>query len=210
MPKIIVQWEQVECGFMKLDNWLAKVVSPVETVTYASVFRTIDGLWKVNFTPMGRGIDRPSTCIDYPTGREKSAKDSSLGRLLPISRPTRLPPLRKMETIAQAAHGPKVSRVVLVYLDLVANSLYVNIDNAGINLPGTGAHYPKKVIPAERATRVSDEVIQQSKLAQRNLNRHVFDCQGYGIRVYFHVSESELRSSAKFVIPSQTGHDSGD
>jgi hypothetical protein len=63
--EVVIEWERVSMSGVPLDHWLARVHSPARSVVFASVNQTLRGDWKVNFTPKGRGIDKP---ITYVTG----------------------------------------------------------------------------------------------------------------------------------------------
>jgi len=55
-----------------LDHWTAAIAEPFVSVVFASVSKSLDGTWKVIFTPRGRGSDEPWRYIGPYRTREKA------------------------------------------------------------------------------------------------------------------------------------------
>jgi hypothetical protein len=68
-----IEWEQVTMSGQALDHWMARVAAP-RSVVFASVNRMLDGNWKVNFSPKGRGLHDPITYVGPYLTREKAMK----------------------------------------------------------------------------------------------------------------------------------------
>ncbi|WP_162207401.1 hypothetical protein [Dyella japonica] len=56
-----INWEQVQLGGKPREHYMATVAAPFKSVSFASVNQMLDGQWKVNFTPKGRGLREPIT-----------------------------------------------------------------------------------------------------------------------------------------------------
>ena len=52
---VAITWEQVKMSGVPLDHWLASIASPARSVIFASVSRSLQGQWGVDFSPKGRG-----------------------------------------------------------------------------------------------------------------------------------------------------------
>lgn len=69
-----IEWEQVKMSGTPLPHWMARVATEPRSVVFASVNRMLDGNWKVNFSPKGRGLRDPITYVGPYLTREKAMK----------------------------------------------------------------------------------------------------------------------------------------
>src|ERR1700686_2409316 len=92
---------------------------------------------------------------------------------------------RGLETVAGAAHGLEIARVLGVGLDFLADAADVDVDRARSDVGGVAPDGVKKVIAAEHASLVAREIIEQAEFRRSGSNHVSAPSEGHGRMVDF-------------------------
>src|ERR1700686_1576776 len=87
---------------------------------------------------------------------------------------------RGLESVAGAAHGLQITRVLGVGLDFFADATNVDVDRARSDVGGVAPDGIEQMVATENAPRMAGEVVEQAELGGGGGNRIAAHGEGHG------------------------------
>ena len=106
-----------------------------------------------------------------------------------ISSSGSFPSFRGLETVAGAANGFQIARVLRVRLDFFADAANIDVDRARGHVGGIAPDGIEQVIAAENASLMAGKVIEQAKLRGRGGNQLPANREGHGRGIDFDLAD---------------------